>query len=141
MTDASGHGESGGTVVQGDEVPTLVLEADERAPGAARRFVGEQFQRWGLGDAYTAQLIASELVTNALLHGRGPIVMRVLRDERDGLPILEVWDGGDGLPVVQPESDTAINGRGLLMVAGLAKDWGTRPLLERGKITWAKCGL
>lgn len=137
----SGHGESGGTVVQAGEVPTLVLEADERAPGVARRFVGEQFQQWGLGDAYTAQLIASELVTNALLHGQGPIVVRVLRDERDGMPVLEVWDGGDGLPVVRPESDTAINGRGLLMVAGLAEEWGTRPLLMKGKITWAKCGL
>ncbi|MFA1546805.1 ATP-binding protein [Actinomadura chokoriensis] len=112
-----------------------------QAPGAARRFIGEWFQDRGIADAYIAQLIVSELVTNALLHGQAPIVVRVVVDESDGLPVLEVADGGDGLPRVQPESDTAINGRGLRMVSALAAEWGTRPLVEGGKVTWAKCAL
>lgn len=122
-------------------VSTLVLEPDEHAPAKARRFVAERFAAWGITDDYTGRLIVSELVTNALLHGEGPIVLRVFQDERDGLPTIEVRDGGDGQPVVQPENYAAINGRGLQMVAGLARDWGTRPLVEGGKLAWAKCGI
>lgn len=122
-------------------VSTLVLEPDEHAPAKARRFVAERFAGWGIADDYTGRLIVSELVTNALLHGEGPIVLRVFRDERDRLPTIEVRDGGDGHPVVQSENYAAVSGRGLQMVAGLAHDWGTRPLVEGGKLAWAKCAL
>ncbi|WP_141580292.1 ATP-binding protein [Actinomadura sp. WMMA1423] len=122
-------------------VSTLVLEPDERAPARARRFVAERFAAWGVADDHTGRTIVSELVTNALLHGEGPIVLRLYQDERDGLPTIEVRDGGAGQPVVRPEDHAAIHGRGLLMVAGLALDWGTRPLVEGGKLAWAKCGL
>ncbi|GAA4332739.1 anti-sigma regulatory factor (Ser/Thr protein kinase) [Actinomadura luteofluorescens] len=125
----------------GEDVSTLVLEPDEQAPARARRFVAERFAAWGCADDHTGRTIVSELVTNALLHGEGPIVLRVFRDERDGLPTVEVWDGGAGRPVLRQENLTSIGGRGLLMVAALALDWGTRPLVEGGKLTWAKCGL
>jgi len=137
----SGHVEGEEMIVQVGGLELLVRGTDERAPGAARRFVGEWFQEQGIEDAYTAQLIVSELVTNALLHGEAPIVVRVVRDESEALPVLEVEDSGDGLPSVQPESETAISGRGLLLVAALAKEWGTRPLPTGGKVTWAKCAL
>ncbi|MFD0538224.1 ATP-binding protein [Actinomadura luteofluorescens] len=112
-----------------------------RRRARARRFVAERFAAWGCADDHTGRTIVSELVTNALLHGEGPIVLRVFRDERDGLPTVEVWDGGAGRPVLRQENLTSIGGRGLLMVAALALDWGTRPLVEGGKLTWAKCGL
>ncbi|MFA1549319.1 ATP-binding protein [Actinomadura chokoriensis] len=120
---------------------TLVLAPTEQAPAQARRFVAARFAAWGVADDLAGRTIASELVTNALLHGEGPIVLRVFQDERDGLPTIEVWDGGAGQPVVQPQNCGAIGGRGLHLVAGLAHDWGTRPLLEGGKLAWAKCGL
>jgi hypothetical protein len=122
-------------------VSTLVLEPDEHAPAKARRFVAERFAAWGIADDYTGRLIVSELVTNALLHGEGPLVLRLFQDERDGMPTIEVRDGGDGRPVIQPANNAAISGRGLQMVAGLAHDWGTRPLVEGGKLAWAKCGI
>ncbi|QKW39327.1 ATP-binding protein [Actinomadura sp. NAK00032] len=118
---------------------TIVLEPDERAPALARRFVGGWFREWGISDDSDARVVASELVTNSLVHGKGPIVLRVLRDEDDGRPVIEAWDGGDGMPEVQPEDRAALGGRGLLMVSRLAVAWGTRPLLEGGKVTWAKC--
>ncbi|WP_165950462.1 ATP-binding protein [Actinomadura sp. GC306] len=107
----------------------------------ARRFLAGRFAEWGIADDHDGRLLVSELVTNALVHGDGPIVLRVFQDERDGLPMIEVWDGGEGQPVMRPENHAATGGRGLHMVAGLAHDWGTRPLVEGGKIAWAKCGL
>ena len=117
-----------GTGTCADGVSTLVLEPDEQAPAKARRFVAQRFAEWGVADDYTGRTIVSELVTNALLHGEGPIVLRVHLDECDGLPVIEVSDEGDGLPLVQPESCTATSGRGLLLVAGLAQGWGIRQL-------------
>lgn len=121
------------------EAPTLVLEPSGRAPALARAFVAEWFRKWGIADDSDARVIVSELVTNSVVHGAGPIVVRVLLDERDGRPVIEAWDGGDGRPVVQPEDAAATSGRGLLMVSQLAVEWGTRPLLEGGKVTWARC--
>lgn len=137
----SGHIEDEEMIIAVGDLELLVRGADKQAPAAARRFVGEWFQDHGIDDAYTAQLITSELVTNSILHGEPPIVVRVVVDESDGLPVIEVEDGGDGSPIVQPESDTATGGRGLVLVSVLAKEWGTRPLHSGGKVTWAKCAL
>ena len=79
-----------------------------------------------------------ELVTNAYRHGEGPIVVRLFRDERDGLVVVEVWDGGEGRPTVQPDNYAATSGRGLALMAELVRAWGVRPLNEGGKVTWAK---
>lgn len=120
------------------EVPEIVLEPSDRAPGLARRFVAEQFREREISDDSDVRVVVSELVTNSWVHGAGPIVVRVLRDEHDGRPVIEVQDGGEGQPAIQPEDD-ATCGRGLLLVSQLAVEWGTRPLLEGGKVTWAKC--
>ncbi|MFD0899762.1 ATP-binding protein [Actinomadura sediminis] len=120
------------------EVPTLVLEADERAPSVARKFVAEQMHEWGIRDDFTARLVVCELVTNGYRHGEGPIVVRVFQDERDGLVVIEVWDGGAGRPVVRPPNYAGTSGRGLLLMSELVPAWGVRELNEGGKITWAK---
>src|SRR3954465_10733495 len=81
----------------------IVIRADERAPATARRLVGEAFSRWGL-ESDDARLIASELATNAHLHGGTPragtdlIVVRTwLRDDK--IAVIEVWDRSETLPV------------------------------------------
>ncbi|WP_067450500.1 ATP-binding protein [Actinomadura macra] len=121
------------------EVPLpLVLDATDRAPGLARRFLVERFREWGIADDSDGRLVVCELVTNSFLHGEGPIVVRVFRDERDGRPVVEVWDGGPARPVIRPESPGATSGRGLRLVAEVVEAWGVRPLNEGGKVTWAK---
>jgi anti-sigma regulatory factor (Ser/Thr protein kinase) len=130
-----------GPVVLMPEIPTLVLDSTDRAPGVAREFVSARLREWGISDDYTARLVVSELVTNAWMHGDGPVVVRVFQDEQGGAVVIEVWDRGEERPFVRPEDYDAMNGRGLLLVSQLALAWGFRPLLERGKITWAKCAV
>ncbi|TMQ94741.1 ATP-binding protein [Actinomadura soli] len=117
--------------------PPLVLEPTGQAPGLARRCLAEWFAEWGIEDDHAGRLVVCELVTNSYLHGKGQIVVRVFRDERDGRPVVEVWDAGEAQPEVQPEDGGALSGRGLMLVAELVHDWGVRPLNEGGKVVWA----
>jgi anti-sigma regulatory factor (Ser/Thr protein kinase) len=123
------------------EIPTLLLEPNESAPALARDFVAALFLEWGSADDFMARLVVCELVTNAWRHGEGQIILRVFRDVRADLVAIEVWDQGDGLPVVGPEDLEATSGRGLLLMSQVVDDWGTRPIAEGGKIIWAKCAL
>jgi anti-sigma regulatory factor (Ser/Thr protein kinase) len=120
------------------EGPVLVLESDDHAPSRARRFVTKVFAEWGISDDFVARLVASELVTNAYLHGEGAIIVRLLADERDGLPVIEVFDEGEGRPTVLPENHAATSGRGLPTVEDLAVAWGVRDVEGGGKVVWAK---
>lgn len=119
------------------EIPTRVLDATDEAPRHARRFVAEQFREWGIADDYLGRLMVSELVTNAYLHGEGPIIVRVFQDGRDGRVTIEVWDAGEEQPLIQPEDETEISGRGLWLLSELVHAWGVRPTKEGGKVTWA----
>ncbi|MEU8801287.1 ATP-binding protein [Spirillospora sp. NPDC048819] len=107
----------------------------------ARDFVAAQFREWGSTDDFVARLVVCELVTNAWRHGEGQIILRVFRDVRADLAVIEVWDRGEGLPVVGLEDPDATSGRGLLLMSQLVHDWGTRPITEGGKIVWARCSL
>ena len=80
-----------------------------------------------------AALATSELVTNALLHGRAPVDLRTRIEGADVL--LEVRDRATYQPrKLRPEEDDE-HGRGLQIVAALAARWGTRPT-EHGKAVW-----
>ncbi|MEO3828237.1 ATP-binding protein [Actinomadura sp. B10D3] len=123
------------------EIPTLLLDPDDCAPALARDFLAAQFREWGSTDDFVGRLVVSELVTNAWRHGDGQIIVRIFRDVRAALAVIEVWDQGEGLPAVGPEDFEATSGRGLLLMSQLVHDWGTRPITEGGKIVWAKCAL
>lgn len=121
--------------------PTLFLDPTDRAPRRARTFLADRFREWGITDDYVGRLVVCELVTNAWRHGDGQIIVRLFRDERDGLVVIEVWDQGPDLPVIQPENYATSSGRGLFLMSHLVRDWGTRPLTEGGKVVWAKCAF
>ncbi len=84
-------------------------------------------------------LVVTELVTNAVLHGStGPNRQVAVTYHLNALRLrVEVRDPGDGTPTLQePRPADAENGRGLLIVCGLADAWGVDPLAV-GKTTWA----
>ena len=80
-----------------------------------------------------AQLAASELVTNAVLHGREPMCMRVTLG--DGCLRVEVVDGSPISPSFSMLDPTALTGRGLMLISAAVDRWGVEPLPE-GKAVW-----
>jgi two-component sensor histidine kinase len=85
----------------------------------------------------TALLVISELVTNAVVHGRPPIQLRLRRSGTH--VVIEVHDAASFLPRrLRPTPDDE-HGRGLQLVALLADRWGTRPTRD-GKSVWCVVG-
>jgi anti-sigma regulatory factor (Ser/Thr protein kinase) len=108
------------------EAHTRILDPTGRAASEARAFVAEICAIWGIKDDYPMRLVASELVTNSYRHGKGVIVVRLYLGAQDGLPVVEVWDQGEGRPAMRPENHAATGGRGLFTVAALSTAWGVR---------------
>src|SRR3954471_21138560 len=100
----------------------------------ARRVIREVLEGGSEEAVYRAELVASELVTNALLHGGGVAVVAV-RPMKSGVRI-EVSDRNRHAPLVAVDSPDAMTGRGLHLVRRLAARWGVQPSGD-GKVVWA----
>jgi anti-sigma regulatory factor (Ser/Thr protein kinase) len=84
----------------------------------AREQARKALFEWGINEhAGTVELVISELVTNAIRHGKGPIGVRISHDGTDLR--VEVHDDGAGRPVRRPVPADAETGRGLELVDGL----------------------
>jgi len=100
----------------------------------ARRFVESALTDAGLeAVAYTATILVSELVANAVLHTGTPVEV-VVAEGADQVRI-EVHDGSPALPVRKNYSNMSGTGRGLMMVERLATAWGAEAE-PTGKIVW-----
>jgi signal transduction histidine kinase/DNA-binding response OmpR family regulator len=111
------------------------IRDEQQAVAEARHFVADTLREWDITESLIDDvvLLVSELVTNALIHGRGPVELRI-RMSGDIL-ILEVRDTASYLPRrLRPTVDDE-HGRGLQLVAMLAERWGTRPTRD-GKAVW-----
>ncbi|WP_370268119.1 SpoIIE family protein phosphatase [Streptomyces sp. V4I8] len=119
-------------------IATWDLPADPALVSEVRASAMRRLADWGLDEAaFAAELMLSELVTNAIRHGSGPIRVRLLHDRT---LICEVSDTSDTAPHLRRAATTDEGGRGLFLVAQLSQSWGTRYTPE-GKVIWAECGL
>lgn len=101
----------------------LVLDADERAPGRARALVRRVAAHLGEETATDLELVVSELVTNAIMHGPGGEVGVRLELRPGGRVRGEVTDaGGAGRVAMRPVADDT-GGMGLRLVDAVAR-WG-----------------
>jgi anti-sigma regulatory factor (Ser/Thr protein kinase) len=118
-------------------VISVQLPAEPSSARRAREFVREQ-----LGEAYgrevteTVALLATELVTNAVLHARTPFRLGVhARSE-----VVRVWveDTSTATPSRRNyQPGEATTGRGLVLVEALAESWGIEPI-PTGKRVWCE---
>jgi PAS domain S-box-containing protein len=114
------------------------LPSDPAVVANARSLAVRQLAEWGLDElAMTTELIVSELVTNAIRHGTGPIRLRMIRHE---MLICEVADASSTSPRLRHARTTDEGGRGLFLVAQMTRRWGTR-YTEGGKLIWAEQDL
>ncbi|MEE1785501.1 SpoIIE family protein phosphatase [Streptomyces sp. SP17BM10] len=122
-------------VLPAERVAEWEVPSDPAAVGPVRRAVAERLESWGLDEAaFVTELILSELVTNAIRYGSGPIRVRLLRDRS---LICEVSDGSSTSPHLKYAATTDEGGRGLFLVAQFADRWGTR-YTATGKVIWTE---
>ncbi|MFD8593565.1 SpoIIE family protein phosphatase [Kitasatospora sp. NPDC059646] len=118
------------------DVAGCELRRDPSEVARARKLVAATLTEWGLEEAaFVTELVVSELVTNAVRYGRPPIGLRLIRD--GGVLICEVSDGSSTAPHLRRARTFDEGGRGLLLVAQLCRNWGTRHT-ARGKTIWAE---
>jgi anti-anti-sigma factor len=123
----------------------LVLAPIPTAAAAARAFVREVCGSWQLALPDNtlvdrAVLLAGELVTNAVLHARTDLRLRL--ELRGELLHLAVRDGSPRLLRLAtiPDPD-AKGGRGLWLVEQLARAWGVNRHPDGGKVIWCTLTL
>ncbi len=120
----------------------VALPAERTSPGVARRFLSQTLHDWQVDDepTDTACLLATELVTNAVLHAGTPMELVLLATE--GTLRVEVVDHAEPMSPHRMHRAEAlgITGRGLSLVRSLAHTWGVTPHAP-GKSVWFELPL
>lgn len=120
------------------------FEVDAHAPGRARSRVRAVCRRWGLGGEVrqAAEIVVTELVTNAVEHAASPSMVEV--SQRGDAIRMTVRDYGTGAAHRVPEAaawrappTSSPRGRGLAMVAAVSRAWGVLVHAD-GKTIWAE---
>jgi anti-sigma regulatory factor (Ser/Thr protein kinase) len=116
--------------------PLRSIPASRQAPSEARRHVADACAGWPPARLRIAHLLTTEVVTNAVVHGRGDVGLRILGDPQ--VLRVEVSDNSPELPRVRPlGAPTQRGGRGLHIVTAMATDWGVRSRGDAGgKTVW-----
>ncbi|MEV4298829.1 ATP-binding protein [Microbispora rosea] len=149
---------------EGRRTAYKVFGSAATAPRRARAFVRCQLRGWELADlAETAELVVSELVTNAvratdavvsppMASSMFPVALRTVALRVRVAPgrrslFIEVWDVSDRDPVPHGEAGGELegelgeSGRGLVLVGTLARRWGHYSAPDRGKIVWCELAI
>lgn len=127
------------------------FSATRRGARLARRLAVHRLDVWGVPygspASDTVALVVAELASNAVLHGRVPgrdFELRLRCDRAAGVVRVEVADTHPAQPVPRrqgPDPADAEGGRGLLLVAAVAEQWGVDGRRGPGKVVWAECAL
>ncbi|MFI6696287.1 ATP-binding protein [Streptomyces sp. NPDC050433] len=111
----------------------LSFDAQPRHVETARRITATVLGEAGVGDhdtIGTVQLLVSEIVTNAVVHGSANSVSFQITCAADEV-LIEVDDHSPGSPEVLAAGPDDEGGRGMRLVAHLAREWG-----RKGTCTW-----
>ncbi|RFU88159.1 PAS domain S-box protein [Streptomyces triticagri] len=127
-----------------DRLPTVELSltrADPDSLRTARAALRKALGRWSLDElADTAELLACELGTNALLHTDGHAVLTAHPTSSGRAVRLAVSDTSPASPRRIATTDQSTSGRGLMLIEELADSWGVEPR-GTGKRVWCEIAL
>ncbi|MEU7472737.1 SpoIIE family protein phosphatase [Streptomyces sp. NPDC044984] len=125
--------------IEPDDVAEWRIAPEPSEVGRARAAVREQLHDWGLPKLVdSAELMVSELVTNAVLHSHArPVALRLVRGDT---LLCEVEDDDHELPTLLDARPADEFGRGLRVVSTLAREWGTSRTTA-GKSVWFELTL
>ncbi|MGW6159814.1 SpoIIE family protein phosphatase, partial [Streptomyces sp. NPDC055144] len=122
-----------------ESVATWNLSFELSSVGLARKMTSDRLTQWRLEElSFSAELIVSELVTNAIRHAHGPIELRLIRT--GNRLICAASDASSTSPHLRRATVSDEGGRGLFLVAQFAQRWGTRHTAE-GKVIWAELAI
>jgi serine phosphatase RsbU (regulator of sigma subunit) len=111
------------------------LPGDLTSARKARRLVIKPLKKWKLGTFVPiTQLLASELVTNAIRYAEGPVTLRLICEDT---LVCEVADSAPALPRLWDVAGDDERGRGLQIVSRLSHRWGSRRT-PTGKVVWCE---
>jgi anti-sigma regulatory factor (Ser/Thr protein kinase) len=114
------------------------LEATPESPAVARRWAGAALRRYDLPAPAVdrAEMIVSELATNAVVHTGAPFTVELEIGETTLL--IKVFDENTTLPHVIEPDPLGQGGRGLFLVSALSEDWGAEQLDDDTKVVWSE---
>ncbi|MFF8602495.1 SpoIIE family protein phosphatase [Streptomyces sp. NPDC015232] len=123
----------------GGRLQQHVGQNDPEALSSARHMIRAAVRAWGAGGrSDEIELVADELMTNALMHtdGGAVVTLRMLAGPEHRLRV-EVEDRSSALPRRREAGDAGVSGRGLLLVERLSDRWGVEPR-GGGKCVWCE---
>ncbi len=123
----------------GGRLQQHVAPGDPEALTEARHMIRAAVRAWGARErADEIELVADELITNALMHTEGSaiVTLRVLTGPDHRLRV-EVEDSSSALPRRREAGECEVSGRGLLLVDRLADVWGVEAR-GSGKCVWCE---
>lgn len=116
----------------------LVVIAERSASRQARHWVMRSVAGVGVGGAanQVIELLAGELVSNAVVHGPAGEPVHVAVRVDGPLVRVAVTDRGGGTPRVRHPEPTAPSGRGMALVEALSTAWGSARQPDGGTTVW-----
>ena len=127
------------TPQSGGRLQQHVAPGDPEALTHARHMIRAAVRAWGARDrADEVELVADELITNALMHTEGSaiVTLRILTGSDRRLRV-EVEDSSSALPRRREAGESGVSGRGLLLVDLLTDVWGVEAR-GGGKCVWCE---
>ncbi|MGI5348685.1 SpoIIE family protein phosphatase [Streptomyces sp. CA-250714] len=124
------------------QMAVTISPGDPRSLHEARHALRTALHRWSLGSlADTAELLASEMATNALLHTEGDATLTARPVRNGGRAVrIAVTDTSPTSPQRRAATEQSTSGRGLMLIEELATDWGVEPR-GNGKRVWCEIPL
>ncbi|MDX6213918.1 MAG: hypothetical protein QOF82_3005 [Frankiales bacterium] len=113
--------------------PQLHLGPEPTSARAARAFVRHHVDSSDADLRDSAELLASELVTNGVLHAHSDMTLGVVA--RETCVLIAVSDGNRAVPHERHAGLSAESGRGIALVSKVSRKWGVTPQAS-GKIIW-----